>query len=151
MVGAFAALLSWLGISTFRPHASASRQTPIAAPAEDSSITRDTPVAQPATEPALPDAPPSAVHEEIPDVPRSALDTIRGTVRVSVRAVIDSKGTVVDATAHDRGPSRYFERLSVEASKRWVFTPANSDEQRMMLLRFHYTRAGATAQASPLQ
>jgi TonB family protein len=98
-----------------------------------------------------PDAPPSTINEVIPDVPRSALETIRGTVRVSVRVIVGKQGTVVDAAADDRGPSRYFERLAVEASKKWTFTPANSAEQRMMLVRFNFTRAGATAHASPLQ
>jgi TonB family protein len=93
------------------------------------------------------DAPPAPINEVIPDVPRSALDTIRGTVRVSVRVIIDQEGAVIAASADDPGPSRYFERLSVEASKKWTFTPANSEAQRILLLKFHFTRAGATARA----
>lgn len=159
MLGAVAVPLCWLGISTFRSQTPAPQQAPVsaplapsAAPAEESSVAVDKPLPTPAAEPAQqPDAPTSTVHEEIPDVPRSALQTIRGTVRVSVRVIVDRKGTVVAAIADDRGPSRYFERLSVEASKSWVFTPVNSDEQRIMLLRFHFTRAGATAHASPVQ
>jgi TonB family protein len=98
-----------------------------------------------------PDAPPSPINEALPDVPQSALDTIRGTVRVSVRVNIDKEGAVVAAIADDPGPSRYFERLAVEASKKWTFTPADSQAQRIMLVRFHFTRAGATARVNSLQ
>ena len=169
--------LCWLGINTFRPHAVASKQAPndsslaplAAARTEHSRIVSDELLPKPATETPLinaaegdaravdaeverqQDASPLSVHEEIPDVPRSALATIQGTVRVSVRVIVDSKGTVVAAIADDRGPSRYFERLSVEASKSWRFATVNSDEQRIMLVRFRFTRAGATAHASPLQ
>lgn len=62
--------------------------------------------------------------------------------------MIDKGGTVVAATADDPGPSRYFERLAVEASRKWTFTPANTEEQRTLLLDFSFTRAGATARAN---
>lgn len=97
-----------------------------------------------------PDAPLAPINKAVPEVPRSALQTIRGTIRVSVRVGIDKRGTVVDATTEDRGPSRYFERLALASAKKWTFTPANLEERRSMLLRFNYTRAGATAEASPL-
>jgi len=92
----------------------------------------------------------SSVHEVIPTVPRSALQTIRGTIKVSVRVTVDQKGTVLAATADDPGPSRYFERLAVEASKKWTFAPTDTEAQRMMLVRFDFTRRGTTARASPL-
>lgn len=95
------------------------------------------------------DAPPSPVKEVIPDAPRSALQTIRGTVRVSIRVTLDRQGAVVDAVSADPGPSRYFERLSLEAARKWVFTPASTDTPRSMLLRFHFTREGATVSARP--
>jgi TonB family protein len=98
-----------------------------------------------------PDASPSPVNEVIPDVPQSALQTIRGTVRVSVRVIIDREGTVLAATSDDPGPSRYFERLALEAAKKWTFTPADTQEQRMMQVRFSFTRVGPAARASPPQ
>jgi TonB family protein len=91
------------------------------------------------------------LNEVIPDVPQSALQTIRGTVRVSIRVIIDDKGTVIEAASADPGPSRYFERLSLEAAKKWTFAPTNSPEQRIMLVRFHFTREGTTAFANPSQ
>jgi TonB family protein len=106
--------------------------------------------AAPAT-PVTPRDPSSVVNEVIPAVPRSASQTIRGTVRVSVRVIVGDDGKVVAATAADPGPSRYFERLSLEAAKQWTFVPAEGAEKRLMLVKFNYTRSGATAKASPVQ
>jgi hypothetical protein len=160
MLAVVAVSLCWLGISTIKSHRSASKQAPssqslvaLAKPASATTSTEATDRAATSVEPEVKqqaDVPTSTVNEEIPNVPQSALETIRGTVRVSVRVIVDSKGAVVAAIADDRGPSRYFERLSVEASKNWTFTPVSSDEQRIMLVRFNFTRAGATAHASPV-
>ena len=98
-----------------------------------------------------PDASPLIISEVIPDVPRNARETIRGTVRVSVRVIVDKEGTVLVATADDPGPSRYFERLAIQASKKWKFAPTDSGEQRIMLVRFNFRRAGTTARADSLQ
>lgn len=66
--------------------------------------------------------------------------------------IVDAEGTVLAATADEPGPSRYFERLAIEASKKWTFTPADSEtQQRIMLVRFNFTRAGTTARAKSLQ
>ena len=161
-LAAVAVLAGWLGISTFR---SESTTSPAAARTEDSAVVDNAPVPQPATETTAPSSaeaiaveppvrqPPAAlssnITEVIPDVPASALQTIRGTVRVTVRVSVDEHGTVTDAVADDRGPSRYFERLAVAAAKRWTFTPASSAERRKLLIQFNFTRAGATAHASP--
>ena len=88
------------------------------------------------------------VHEEIPDVPSRALRTIRGHVRVSVRVIVDGDGTVFAALTDDPGPSRYFERLAIDAAKKWKFVPTDSGDQRVMVLRFDFTRQGATARAA---
>lgn len=148
LVGAVAAaLLSWLGISTFRSDPLPTPAAPV--PAAKTTMTSAAEIAPVESQlPPPPEPEPSSISEVLPDVPQSALDTIRGTVRVSVRVNIDQQGKVVGAAAEDRGPSRYFERLSLEASKHWTFTPATSDEPRSMLVRFNFTRDGATAQAS---
>jgi TonB family protein len=70
---------------------------------------------------------------------------------VSVRVIVDKEGTVVVATADDPGPSRYFERLAIQASKKWTFAPTDSEERRIMRVRFNFTRAGTTARADSLQ
>jgi len=142
--GVVAVLLGWFGIGNLKSDP----------PPPPPAVTAKAPSAAPVPTPPEPEvqqqpaSPPSAVNEVVPDVPQSALNTIRGTVRVVVRVNIDQQGTVVAATAADSGPSRYFERLSIEASKKWTFTPANVDDQRVMLVQFNFTRGGATATAS---
>ena len=89
----------------------------------------------------------SPTNEVIPDVPRSALQTIRGTIRVSIRVTVDKQGTVIAATSVDPGPSRYFERLAMEASRQWTFAPSGTREPRRVLVRFNFTREGTTARA----
>ena len=178
ILGAVAVLLSWIAISVFRteptsapaategaPNSKSQSPARVPAPIEAAPVVSDEPLPKPATETAetrsaeaktvesevrkQPDASPSL--EVIPNVPRSARETIRGTVRVSVRMIVDKEGTVLVATADDPGPSRYFERLAIQASKKWTFAPADAEEQRIMLVRFNFTRAGTTARANSLQ
>lgn len=149
ILGVVAVLLIWLGVRTFRSDPTHT---------DDSAVVRSAPAPQPVTEaPARPveprarprpDAPLSPVNEVIPDVPQSALNTIRGTIKVSVLVTIDKQGAVVKTATKDRGPSRYFERLAVDASKQWTFTPANLEERRTMLVGFNFTRGGVAAEAS---
>jgi TonB family protein len=87
----------------------------------------------------------------IPEIPRGARLTIRGVVRVSVRVIVEQDGTVFAALAEDPGPSRYFERLAVDAAKQWTFPPADTEAQRIVLVRFAFSRDGATARAVPLR
>ena len=91
------------------------------------------------------------MNEVLPDVPRSARDTIRGTIRVSVRVIVGKDGAVLTATADDPGPSRYFERLAIDAAKQWTFTPSDSAEQRPMRVQFNFRRDGTTAGAKPYE
>lgn len=160
MLAVVGVALGWIGVSVFKSDPASDPATEESAIASDEPLPRTAPATVasppetvlPTIEPEVrppPDAPTASVNEVIPDVPRSALDTIRGTVRVAVRVTIDKQGMVVGATATDRGPSRYFERLALEASKQWTFTPATQQEQRAMLIRFNFTRSGATAQANP--
>jgi TonB family protein len=155
ILGAVAVLGSWVGISMFRTE-------PTAAPAATEAARNPTsqpsaPVPAPsAAAPAVSnepipkaDAPPSAINQVIPDVSRSAQQTIRGTIVVSVRVTVGKEGTVLGATPVIRGPSRYFERLAVEAAKKWTFTPAVREEPRIMLVSFSFKRTGTTARASP--
>lgn len=129
------------------PH-SVESTTQTSSPANSAKQGATAPPTSIAEAPTLPDTPPTAINEVVPEVPQSALDTIRGTVRVAVRVVIDEEGSVVTATSDNPGPSRYFERLSLEAARKWTFTPAPTPQQRTMILHFHYTREGPTARAS---
>lgn len=157
IVGAVAVLLTWVGISMFRTEPTsapaATEETrnpasqppaPVPAPSEAAPVVNDAPLPKA-------DAPPATINEVIPDVSRSARQTIRGTIVVSVRVTVGKEGTVLGATPVIRGPSRYFERLAVEAAKKWTFTPAVQEEQRIMLVSFSFKRAGTTARASSLK
>jgi TonB family protein len=151
-------LLSWLGISML-----GSDETPAETPASaaieaapESATESSAPALAPVEAPPVLDEPPpkptatSATHEVIPAVSRSSLDTISGTIRVHIRVIVAKDGTVVAATTDIPGPSRYFERLAVEAAKKWTFTPTDSPEQRVMLVKFAFRRSGTTASASSL-
>lgn len=149
VLGILVMLLGWIGFKVFGSDQAPSPPTvskePLPKPAVE-------PVAAAPVQPAVreqPDLPLAPVKEIVPDAPRSALDTIRGTIRVTVRVTIDKQGKVVEVTPLERGPSRYFERLSVAASKQWTFTPAKAVENRTMQLQFNFRRDGATAQANP--
>ena len=146
ILGAFAVLLGWVGISVLRTEPASA---PVPAPSEAAPVVSEEPLPKPATETAETRSAP--ISEAIPDVPRSARETIRGTIRVSVRVIVDKDGTVLAATAADPGPSRYFERLAIEASNKWTFAPTDSEAQRIVRVRFNFTRAGTTARASSLQ
>jgi TonB family protein len=92
----------------------------------------------------------AAVRQFIPEVPQRARRTIRGNVRVSVRVIVEQDGSVFAALAERRGPSRYFERVAIDAAKKWTFTPTEAEAQRLMLVKFAFNREGTTAEAVAL-
>jgi TonB family protein len=63
----------------------------------------------------------------LPDVPRSARQTIHGKVRVKVRLTVDPSGKVSSAVLSSPGPSKYFARLALEASRKWRFAAAETN------------------------
>ncbi len=91
---------------------------------------------------------PSVVHEEIPNVPRSALATIHGHVRVSVQVNVDTSGAVVDESLLNPGPSRYFARVAMQAARKWKFNPVADGSPRQCVLHFEFSRGGTKARAS---
>jgi TonB family protein len=93
---------------------------------------------------------PAAVDEVIPDVPRSARRTIHGHIKVWVRVIVDPDGSVFAAVADRAGPSRYFERLAIEAAKKWTFAPTDTPARRLMQVRFDFSRDGTKGRAITL-
>ncbi len=89
----------------------------------------------------------ASIHEVLPTVPTSALRTIRGTVRVSIQVSLAPDGTVRSASSRIPGPSRYFERLALEAARQWRFTPANAQDAPSRLVTFSFTREGVSARS----
>ncbi len=102
--------------------------------------------AVPQSESSSPEVP-ASIHEVLPTVPTSALRTIRGTVRVSIQVSLAPDGTVRSASSRIPGPSRYFERLALEAARQWRFTPANAQDAPSRLLTFSFTREGVSARS----
>jgi TonB family protein len=86
----------------------------------------------------------------LPDVPQSARDTIRGTVRVGVRVRVDETGSVIDAEVDSPGPSQYFARLALQSSRLWRFAPPRVNQQDVpseWSLRFGFTNSQTTVDA----
>ena len=89
----------------------------------------------------------TVLHAELPDVPRSARDTIHGHFNVAVRVKVDRSGKVVDATLEDPGPSKYFARLATAAARKWEFVPPDNQGAREWLVWFEFSRDGTTGHA----
>jgi TonB family protein len=91
----------------------------------------------------------------MPDVLPSASRTIQGKINVSVRVNVGPSGDVTDAGFESAGPSRYFARIALDASKQWKFTPTKVNGQPVAstwTLHFVYTRANTevtSAQTAP--
>jgi TonB family protein len=96
----------------------------------------------------LSDASPFVLYKAIPDVPRSASNTIHGHISIVVRVTVDSSGKVVDETLDNPGPSKYFARLATTAAKKWRFAPAENQASREWLLWFEFARDGTTGHAT---
>jgi TonB family protein len=84
------------------------------------------------------------VHQVIPDVPKSASNTIQGKIKVVVRANVDSSGKVTGVALTTPGPSKYFANLALKAAQQWEFSPPVSGGKRVPSiwnLRFQFSRA----------
>jgi len=91
-----------------------------------------------------------ALQEVIPDVARNARRTIRGHIKVWVRVIVDQDGSVYAAVTDRSGPSGYFQRLAIEAAKKWTFPPVDAPSRRLMQIRFDFSRDGTTGRAVTL-
>lgn len=117
-------------------------QAPVAAAAEqpvapisEGSISRE----------AAGDASRASVHQFIPEVPAGARRSVRGHIRVWVRVIVDRDGSVFAATPDKTGSSRYFERLALDSAKKWTFPAVDTPSQRLMQIRFDFSREVVTA------
>jgi TonB family protein len=86
-----------------------------------------------------------AIHQVMPEVLQSARNTIQGRLKVTVKVNVDRSGNVEDAELESRGPSKYFARAALEASRNWEFKPAKVGGRGVLstwFLRFEFTRGG---------
>ncbi|HUE55071.1 MAG TPA: TonB family protein [Candidatus Udaeobacter sp.] len=88
------------------------------------------------------------LDQVLPEVPEKARATIRGRVRVSVRAHVDAAGNVSEAELDSPGPSKYFAALAVKAARRWLFTSPEVDGRSVpseWIIRFVFTQSDTKA------
>lgn len=99
--------------------------------------------------------PGSITDRVVPAVSQKSRNTITGKVRVSVRVSVDVSGRVVSAKLASPGPSRYFADIALENSRRWKFTPPQTEGEAVgseWMLRYAFGRGGvevSPAQLSP--
>jgi len=84
------------------------------------------------------DSPEQVVSQVLPDITAKARRTVRGKATVVVKVAVDPSGNVTDASL-ERGGSRYFGKLAVDAARKWRFVAANGDTPREWFLRFDIT------------
>jgi TonB family protein len=89
----------------------------------------------------------AVVERVMPDVLPYARETIHGTVHVGVRVTVDPSGDVSNATLESPGPSRYFAKVALEASRRWRFKTAQVSST--WILRYAFRRTGT--EVTPVQ
>jgi TonB family protein len=106
---------------------------------------------EPTNSPPAAAAESSVIHEEIPEVPLRARRSIRGHVKVTVRLIVDKDGSVFAALVDEPGPSKYFERVAMDAAKKWTFPAAAGEDSRLELVQFDFTSEGATGHAVAMQ
>jgi TonB family protein len=127
-----------LGLLLFRSHPKSSN-VPTAA------------TAQPSSAPASPKPNPMAgnavLDRVLPDVPRRARDSIRGTVRIDVTVHVDQAGRVVSAKLELPETASYLGNLTLDAARRWKFRAGSPPEWR---LRFQLQRTGTKVTAEPM-
>lgn len=85
------------------------------------------------------------LQQVLPDVSERARASIHGTVQVSIRVTVDSRGNVSDASLDSPNASQYFAGLALKAAHTWKFQPAAGT----WLLRFRFTQSGTTV--TPVQ
>ena len=91
--------------------------------------------------------PGAVAHQAQPEVLQSARNSIRGTVRVSVKVDVDQSGNVEDASLESGGPSKYFARAAVEAARNFKFKPPTVAGRGVLstwILQFQFTRDATT-------
>ena len=143
------------------PAASVEAKAPVAADA--ATRAQPTSTAESAPVPAAKPAPAAKVEAEnpqqaivrevLPKVPKSARDTIQGTIRVRVRVALDEAGSVVGARFDAAGPSKYFARLSMQAAQAWKFAAphaAGVNPAKEWLLRFEFRRDSTHVVPTPV-
>jgi len=137
----------WIGVHLFHTQANV-QQSPSITPQSPPAVSPPAAVENPQASIAA--SLPTVLRQEIPDLSRSARESIRGVIKIAVRVIVDRSGNVVAATVDNRGSSKYLARAAMDAAKKWKFAQAADPASRVWLLHFEFTRAGTTANAAAL-
>src|SRR5579872_22844 len=89
-------------------------------------------------------------HQVLPEIPQSAKNTIRGTIKVVVKTEVDASGKVTSAAFKSAGSSRYFAERALSAAHRWEFSPPEASGQPQAstwLIQFRFRRDSTQAAA----
>jgi hypothetical protein len=136
-------VLGWTGVHALIAHRT--RAQGAAAPA-----VAEVQVPAPAVSASAPAVPPTALHQVIPDVPQSVLQSIHGHISIGVRVIVDQDGSVFAALEDRTSASKYLQRLAIEAAKEWTFPPADTTSRRLIQIRFDFGPDGTKASARSL-
>jgi TonB family protein len=96
----------------------------------------------------------SVSQQVLPEVSRSAQNTITGRVKVRVQVSVDAGGNVTQAKLVSPGPSQYFARQALSAARRWKFSPPQVNGQPSSsewMMRFEFGRKSIQAFSSELK
>jgi TonB family protein len=88
-------------------------------------------------------APGSVLQKVMPEVSRSAQNTITGHIKVSVQVAVDASGNVSHAKLVSAGPSKYFANKALAAAQGWKFNAPRVNGQPAAsewILRFQFAR-----------
>jgi TonB family protein len=138
--------------TTTQPAApTAGQSAPTSAPEPPPSAAAKPPTPEPIEAPKKGASSPGEVlHQALPDVSKTARNTITGTVKVGVRVEVDSSGKVTVAKLASPGPSKYFAGLALKAAQGWEFSPPEVDGRATTstwLIQFRFKRN--STEASP--
>lgn len=87
----------------------------------------------------------------LPKVSQRSLNTITGKVKVTVKLAVDPNGKVTNAALQSAGPSQYFAKVALDASRRWKFDApqtGGSPVSSQWLLRYAFGRGGVEVHPS---
>jgi TonB family protein len=84
----------------------------------------------------------------MPDIPKSARNTIHGTIKVTVHVDVNPAGKVMAAKFKTTGSSQYFAHKAIKAAEQWQFAP--QADSAAWLVSFYFRRSGTDASSQPL-
>jgi TonB family protein len=130
--------------------------TPATPSSKPSATGRSAAPAAPVRQPAATPKKAAALQGEVllrvvPDVPRSAKNTITGTIKVDARVQVDATGKVTGVRLTTPGPSKYFAGLAEKAAEKWQFSPLDMDgkaKESTWLLMFRFKRTSTQVDAA---